>query len=269
MHCPAPTLALRGATAPRGAERAARCVAQLILEGRTAPDPDPAPLVEAVTAQRAVRPWIAEGTGGRTNKRTAMSSKQDLTTVFTAGRRRHPPRRHRRAGAPDAGPGAHRRAPRPEDRHVRLRLPRLAGGHARRGVPEEPEDAAGEEHPLRRRPQRRPRRHRRVGHPDAAHRGQAEVRRRHRHVVRQGAGRGPLRRRAQARQLHRHRQERRRARHRRRRPELQELLPRQPVRAHAVPRRHAVAVPGQRPGDPRLRPARLHDVALVRAVGRS
>ncbi len=48
------------------------------------------------------------------------------------------------------------------------------------------------QHPVRRRHQRGPRRHRRLGHPDAAHRRQPEVRRRHRHLVRQGAGRGPL-----------------------------------------------------------------------------
>ena len=125
-----------------------------------------------------------------------------------------------------------------------------------------------QQHPLRRRPQRGPRRDRGVGHADAAHRRQAEVRRRHRHVVRQGAGRRPQRRCAEARQLHRHRQERRRARRGRRRPELQVLVAVQPVRADAVPRRHAVAVPRQRAGDPRPRAARLPDVAPVGAVGR-
>ena len=76
------------------------------------------------------------------------------------------------------------------------------------------------------------------------------------------------RRRAQARQLHRHRQERRRARGGRRRPELQELVAVQPVRADADACRYPIAVPGQRAGDPRSRPARLHDVAPVRPLGR-
>ena len=97
--------------------------------------------------------------------------------------------------------------------------------------------------------------------------GKQEVRRCHRHVVRQGAGRGPQRRRAEARQLHRHRQERRRARGRRRRPELQVsslCSQSEPMLFHVG---HAVAVSGQRAGDPRPRPARLHDVAPLRACG--
>ena len=155
-----------------------------------------------------------------------------------------------------------------QHRHVRLGLPRLARGHARRRVHQAAEAAAREPHPLRRRHQRGPGRHRGVGHADAALRRQQEVRRRHRHVVRQGAGRRPQRRCAQACELHRHRQERRRARRRRRRPELQVLVAVQPVRADAVPRRHPVAVSRQRAGDPRPGPARLPDVAPVRAVGR-
>ena len=185
------------------------------------------------------------------------------------GRGRHPRRRHRRAGAPDARPGAHRRAPRAEDRHVRLGLPWLAGRHAGCGAPQATEAAARKQHQFRRRHQRRPRRHRGVGHADAALGGQEEVRRRHRHVVRQGARRGPQRRCVEACQLHRHRQERRRRRGGRRRPELQVLVAVQPVRADAVPRRHALAVSGQRAGDPRPRAARVSDVAPFGAVDRA
>ena len=193
--------------------------------------------------------------------------KPDPGVILQPRRRRRPHRRHRCAGAPDARPGPHRCPPRAEDRHVRR--PAIA---ARRSAcstrpAQAAKAAARAQHQFRRRPQRRPRRHRGVGHADAARGGQPEVRRRDRHVVRQGARRRPQRRCAEARQLHRHRQERRRARGRRRRPELQVVVAVQPVGADALPRRHAVAVSRQRAGDSRPRPARLSDVARCRACG--
>ena len=66
-------------------------------------------------------------------------------------------------------------------------------------------------------------RHRGVGLAAArVRRRQQALRRRVRHLVRQGPGRGPLRRRAEARQPRRHRAARRRDRGGRRRPRLQE-----------------------------------------------
>ncbi len=66
--------------------------------------------------------------------------------------------------------------------------------------------------------QRRPGRHRRVGHAAGAPDRRVGLRRRVRHVVRQGTGRRSLRRRVQAHELRRHREARRRAAGRRRRP---------------------------------------------------
>ncbi len=86
-----------------------------------------------------------------------------------------------------------------------------------------------------------------------------EVRRRVRDVVRQGPGRGPLRRRVQARQLRRHVEARRRAGARRRRPRGQVLDAAAPVRARVLGGDDAGAVSVGGAGDPRPRPARLGD----------
>ena len=95
-----------------------------------------------------------------------------------------------------------------------------------------------------------------------------EVRRRVRDVVRQGPGRRPLRRRVQARQPRGHVEARRRAGARRRRPRRQVLDAAAPVRPHVLGGDDAGALSVERAGDPRPRPARLGDVALLRLLGR-
>ena len=96
----------------------------------------------------------------------------------------------------------------------------------------------------------------------------SEVRRRARHVVRQGAGRGSHRRRIQARQLRG-----RRARTAACSPSPATIPSRSRRRCRATPRsRSADALmpddlPGQRAGDPGPGPARLHALAHLRALG--
>ena len=90
-----------------------------------------------------------------------------------------------------------------------------------------------------------------------------------RHVVRQGPGRRPLRRRVQARQRRRHLEARRRAGARRRRPRA-----RSPRRCRTSPSTSSrpacipVLNPVQRAGLPRPRPARLRDEPLLGLLDR-
>ena len=83
--------------------------------------------------------------------------------------------------------------------------------------------------------------------------GQQEVRRRVRHLVRQGPGRRPLLRRVQARQPGRHRAARRRDRGGRRRPRGQEQHRRAPERPHLQGLRPAGVLSVERAGHPRPR----------------
>ena len=118
--------------------------------------------------------------------------------------RRRLPDRHAGAGAAAAGAEAAGRARRAQHRRLRLGLPRLAAGHGR------PAAVEGEEVPRRRphrvpaRHQRRPGRHRLPGRAARGAGPAAHRRWRVCDVVRQGPGRGPLGRRAQARQRLRH-----------------------------------------------------------------
>ena len=121
--------------------------------------------------------------------------------------------------------------------------------------------------PLHLRRQRGPRRDHRVRQPARQHLPAAEVRRRPRHVVRQGPRRGPQRRRLQARQLLRGGTARRRAGRGGRRSLVQVVDPAHPLRGGLLRRLLPRALPGQRAGDPRSRPARLRAVALLRPVG--
>ena len=116
--------------------------------------------------------------------------------------------------------------------------------------------------------QRGPRRDGAVGHAAGQPLSRRQVRRRVRHVVRQGPGRRPLRRRVQARELRRHLEARRRAGARRRRPWRQVVDAAAPVRPHVRGGDDAGALSVERAGDPRPRPARLGDVALLRLLGR-
>ena len=127
---------------------------------------------------------------------------------------------------------------------------------------------AGHRLPARR--QRGARRDRGLGHAAARPLSRVEaLRRRVRHLVRQGPGRRPLLRRLQARQHRRHREARRRDRPRRRRPHRQELDRGAPERPHLQGLRPAGVLPVERAGHPRHGPARVRDEPLRRRlVGR-
>jgi hypothetical protein len=106
------------------------------------------------------------------------------------------------AAADDAAPA--RPGRRPQYRRLHFRLPRFATGRFRPGAVAG--QALHQEEPYRvpARHQRRPGRDGAVGHPADPPLSRRPVRRRVRHVVRQGSGRRPIRRRAEARQLRRH-----------------------------------------------------------------
>ena len=172
------------------------------------------------------------------------------------------------AGAPAHRPAPRRRGPGPAHSHLHLRVPGLAAGHRRphhraqhgpdggprRGVGAGRERGAG--------------RHRGVGQPGAAARPARPPRRRGGHVVRQGAGRGPLRRRVQARQLQGHRRQRRGARAGRRRPDGQVVDAAHPGGAHLLRRPDAGALSRLDAGDHRPRTARHRPVQVFRPVDR-
>ena len=166
---------------------------------------------------------------------------------------------------PDAA-GA-RPARRAQHRGLRVGLPRLAARRARPAVHARKERARAPQRPVPVRPQRGPRRDRDLGHAAgrAARRGQ--IRWRVRHVVRQGAGRRPHRRRVPPRQFRRLLEERRRARPDGRRPHGGILHHRAPVRVPFRRRDDADPESGGRAGIHRLRALRLGDVALLRLVG--
>ena len=111
--------------------------------------------------------------------------------------------RHPGAGAPadDAAPA--RRGRRAQHRLLHLRLSRLAAGRVRPGAVGRAPLYREEPHPLPAGDQRGARRDRGLGQPAARPLPRRQIRRRLRHVVRQGAGRRPQRRRVQARQLRR------------------------------------------------------------------
>ena len=151
---------------------------------------------------------------------------------------------------------------------LRQRLPRLPAGRLRPDPAAHRAAAGRARRALGARRQRGPGRHRGVGQP-AGQPGPAEqARRRHRHVVRQGAGRGPQRRRVPARQPARGRPERRRALRGRRRPGVQVLHAARRQRGRDVRRGHAGARPRHLPGGARPRPARLRAVPVQRLLGR-
>ena len=173
------------------------------------------------------------------------------------------------AGAPADAATPARCACRPEHRRLHQRLPRLAPGRLRPGAVGREETPGRAAHRVPAGRERRTRRHRGVGHADARPvPAKQEVRRRVRHLVRQGPGRGPLLRRLQARQHGRHQQARRRDRHRRRRPRGQEQHRRAPERPHLQGLRTAGVLPFGRAGHPGHGAARLCDEPLLRRVER-
>ncbi len=142
------------------------------------------------------------------------------------------PRLHERYAGPAAvghAAAEPRCGGRTEHRRIHHRLPRQParlGGPDRVAGPKTPRRAP---HQVPLGAQRRPRRHQRLGHAAGGDDARREVRRRLRHVVRQGAGRGPLRRCLQARQCGGHQPARRRAGAGRRRPRRQEFDAAAPV----------------------------------------
>ena len=113
----------------------------------------------------------------------------------------HLHQRHAGTGASaDAAAGAR---PRRWAEHggLHLRLPRLAAGGAGPGLVEGQEASGRAQHRLPGGAQRRPGRHGGLGLAAGQSVSERQVQRRVRHVVRQGAGRGPHDRRVQARQL--------------------------------------------------------------------
>ena len=183
-------------------------------------------------------------------------------------RRPHLPERRAGAGAPAADAAPARPGRGPQHRRLHLRLPRLAAGRLRPGAVARAQAPGSRGREVHSGPQRRPRRDHGLGHAADQPVPGRQGRWRLRHVVRQGPGRGPLRRRVQARQRRRHRQVRRRARARGRRPQLPQLHPAARLRARIRQRDDAGAQPGRRAGHPRHGPDRLGDVALHRPLGR-
>ena len=155
-----------------------------------------------------------------------------------------------------------------EHRRLRVRLSGLAGRHAAGGAQPGGADRA---RPARRRAPRRQRgarRHGRDGQPARRLTPGADVRRRARHLVRQGARPRPGQRRHPPRRLRRHRPPRRRGRRRRRRPRREVVDAAQLERRHDGRPAHADHLPRRRAGGARPRPPLRRPVAGERRVGR-
>ena len=192
-----------------------------------------------------------------------------LADNLAATRRRRLPHRHAGADPPAADAGGARRRGRRWQSQGFISGYRgsplgmvdqqawKAGEAARRGRREVP---AGD--------QRGARRHRGARHAARRVRPGAHRRRRVRHVVRQGPGRRPRRRRAQARQRLRLVAARRRAGGRRRRPRLRLVVDAAPERRGDAVVAHAGGGAGERRRVPRVRPVRLGAVALLGQLGR-
>ncbi len=116
--------------------------------------------------------------------------------------------------------------------------------------------------------QRGPRGHGALGHAAGRPLRRPHVRRRVRHLLRQGPGRRPLDRRAEARESRGHRAARRRAAAGRRRPRVPVVDHRAPERAGADRGDDPRPQPRDGAGLPRLRPRRFRDVALQRVLDR-
>ena len=171
-----------------------------------------------------------------------------------------------RAPADPAAPA--RRRGRPQHRRLYLRLSRLADGPLRHRTVARRPILKRHNIVFRPGPQRGSRRHRHLGRATSDELSRRDGRRRVRRLVRQGARRRPLGRRAAPRQLHRRLAQGRRDRARRRRPR-REILDRGQFLRHVLHRRrHAGALSVEHPGADRLRPARHRDVALLRLLGR-
>ena len=201
-------------------------------------------------------------------RKIAMPSAVTLGRQIPAGKRTRLPDRHAGPGAPadDAAPARPRR--RPQHRLLHFRLSRLAAGRLRPGAVAGQALHQEEPHRVPARRQRGPGGHGTVGHPADPPLSRRPLRRRVRHVVRQGPGRRPFGRRPEARQLCRHLAARRHRRPGRRRSYGQVVDDGPPERARLHGRRHSGDPSRQRAGVSRFRPACLRDVALLGPVGR-
>ena len=177
--------------------------------------------------------------------------------------------RHRLPGPGAALPDAEGTGPpqRPSHRGICHRLPRLAARRSRYAVPARPSFLQQSDIRFQGGINEDLGRDRGVGFAAGRTARRGQVRRRLRHVVRQGPRRRPHRRRFPPRQSGRHRQERRRAGADGRRPHRRILHHRAPVRISLHRRDDSGAQPGGRPGGARLRPVWLGDVALHRHLG--
>ena len=171
------------------------------------------------------------------------------------------------AGAPPDDPARARPGRRAQHRRLRVRLPGLAAGRAGSQPVEGRRPSGRARHRVPARHQRRPGRHRGVGHPAAGPVAQGAGAGGVRDVVRQGAGGRPLRRRLPPRQRRRQQQVWWRAGDRRRRPRGQVVHPAPPDRPLLQVDDDAGAGPGRGAGVPRLRRAWLGAVALVGLLG--
>ena len=178
------------------------------------------------------------------------------------------PDRRPGVGAAADAPAAARLAGRAQHRRLRLGLPRIAAGWRRPVAVEGGEVPRARAHPLSPGPERGPRSDVDLGIAAGQHVPGREVRRRLRDVVRQGSGRGSLRRRVQARQFRRHVEARRRAGPGRRRPRREVVDAAAPVGSPVLGGDDAGAVPVERPGNPRSRAPRVGDEPLLRPLGR-
>ena len=161
-----------------------------------------------------------------------------------------------------------RQAGRPQHRRLRFRLPRLAARRTGPVAVEGAEVSRPREHQVPAGPERGPRGHVDLGHAAGESASRCQGRWRVLDVVRQGSRRGPLRRRVQAREFRGHVEARRRAGAGRRRSRCQVFHAAPPVRPHVLRGDDAGAVPVLGAGNPRPRPARLGDVALLGLLGR-
>ena len=175
--------------------------------------------------------------------------------------------RHAGPDTPADGAARARSGGGPEHRRLRVRLPRLAAGHAGQGAVGRRQASGRTPRGVPARRQRGPGRHRHLGHAAAEGLRRRPLRWRVRHVVRQGPGRGAQRRCPAPRQPGRHGAAGRRADGGRRRSGVSLLHRAAAKRVRADGSRHSGTGRRQRAGDLRLRPGGAGHLALLGRMG--
>lgn len=179
------------------------------------------------------------------------------------------PDRRAGPGSPAPCPEAAGQPQWPSHRRLHFRLSRVPAGHLRRRTRQGCQAARESRYTLRSRRERRPCRHRGMGHATGGDRRRGQVRRRVFHLVWQGPRGGPLGRRLQAWQPGRHRQAWRRAGPDGGRPYLRIVHHLPSVGVRAGRRQHSGPQPVGRRRTAGIRPVRLGAVALFRLLGRN